>query len=132
MYLLFGFGTVQYKYKGNVFAGKERAVLKISRKKVKTVYALMYVAFVVGIISFIVIEPIDSKLAAIPGIAGIFGAFYCNWWLKDKFKCPKCSNTLLRARWGRRNSLVVDPLNSYDNYCSVCGEKIEIRFTDWE
>lgn len=106
-------------------------MLKISKEKVKLVYYLMYILFAVAIMSFIAIDPFDSKLAAIPGIAGICGALYCNWWLKDRFKCPNCSNTLLRPKyWGRRNFLVVDPLNSYDKYCSVCGEMIDVRFTD--
>jgi len=106
-------------------------MLRISRKKAKLVYTLMYVAFAVGLISFIMISPSDSKLAAIPGIAGICGALYCNWWLKDKFKCPNCSKTLLRPkRWGSRNYLVFDPLHTYDRYCSECGEEIVIKFTD--
>ena len=105
-------------------------MLNISKKKVKTVYALMYIAFAVGLIMFIAFESADSKLLLLPGAAGICGAIYCNWWLRDKFKCPNCSNSLLRSRTGSRNRLVHDPLNTYDKYCSTCGTEINIKFTD--
>ena len=105
-------------------------MLNISKKKVKTVYALMYIAFVVGLFMFIAFEAADSKLLLLPGAAGICGAIYCNWWIRNQFKCPNCSNSLLRSRTGSRNRLVHDPLNTYDKYCSACGEEIKIRFTD--
>ena len=105
-------------------------MLRLSKKKVKTVYALMYIAFAVAIISIICARPFDAYWLILVFIACLGIVFYCDWWLREQFKCPNCSKSLLRVEAGRRNNLIVDPLNQYDKYCSTCGTEIEIKFTD--
>ena len=105
-------------------------MLKISRKKVKTVYALMHIAIVAGVIAIILFKPLDAYWLLLPFVACFAAAVYCDWWIKEKFRCPNCTNCLVGGERGGHRHKVVDPLNQYDRYCSVCGEEIKIEFTD--
>jgi len=106
-------------------------MLKISKKKVKTVYALMYILFFVGL-AVIAVGGIFNFLwiSLLPAAVCIGASVLCDIWIRNTFSCPKCTNCLLSTTAGTRRSFIVDPLNQYDRHCSVCGEEIKIEFTD--
>ena len=106
-------------------------MLKVSKKKVKRIYVLMYISFFLGL-AVIAAGGIFSFLwiSLIPAAVCIGISVFCEMWLRATFSCPKCTNCLIRTTDGTRRSFIVDPLNQYERYCYVCGERIVVKITD--
>ena len=105
-------------------------MLRISKKKVKTVYALMYVSFFVGLAVIAAGGIFDFLwISVIPAAVCIGISVICDKQLRTMFSCPKCTNCLISATVDGRKSFIVDPLNQYDKHCSVCGEEINVELS---